>query len=272
MCSRRPERYTRIYRFTLLHSYMSSDDVLVIGRNPVLEALRHRPTEIEKVYIQQGGHGSVIQEIRSTADAADVPVQHVPSQRIDQLARSGNHQGVVARTAPLAYRDFDEMLAEIAPQYDDVQARKPLLLMIDQVTDPHNFGALLRTAAAAGVAGVIVPSQHMAPLNPTTIKASAGTAGRIPVARVRSLSNSIDQLKERGYWIVGLTGEGDTTVWEMDWDRPIVLVLGSEGEGMRPSTERKCDFLVSIPMPGSVESLNVSVAGGISMFAAIRKK
>lgn len=250
---------------------MSSDDVdIIVGRNPVLEALRDRPTAIEKIFIQQGGHGSVIQEIRSTADEADVPVQHVPSQRIDQMARAQTHQGVVARTAPLQYHDFDEMLSGIAPRYEDVEARKPLLVMIDQVTDPQNFGALLRTAAAADVSGVIVPSQHMAPLNATTIKASAGTAGRIPVARVRSLTNSIDRLKERGYWVVGLTGQGQETVWEMDWDRPIVLVLGSEGEGMRPSTERKCDFLVSIPMPGAVESLNVSVAGGVAVFAAVR--
>lgn len=250
---------------------MSSEETeLIAGRNPVLEALRERPTDIEKIFIQKSAQGSVVDEIRSTADASDVPVQHVPSQRIDQMAPGQTHQGIAARTAPLSYRDFDEMLSEIAPRYADVEAQKPLLLMIDQVTDTHNFGAILRTAVAAGVRGVIVPSQHMAPLNATTIKASAGLAGQIPVARVRSLTNSIDMLKERGYWIAGLTGEAEESIWEMDWDRPLVLIVGSEGEGMRPSTERKCDFLLSIPMPGPAESLNVSVATGTALFAAVR--
>lgn len=250
----------------------SEESELIVGRNPVVEALKERPTEIEKIFIQKSAEGSVVNEIRSLADRSDVPVQHVPPQRIEQMASDYTHQGIVGRTAPLSYRGFDEMLSEIAPRYEDVQARRPLLLVIDQITDTHNFGAILRTAVAADVAGVIVPSQHMAPLNTTTIKASAGLAGRVPVARVRSLANSIDMLKERGYWIAGLTGGAETSIWEMDWDRPLALVVGSEGEGMRASTERKCDFLVSIPMPGAAESLNVSVATGTALFSAVRQR
>lgn len=245
---------------------------LVFGRNPVFEVLKHRGTAVEKVYIQRGLHGRAINEIRSLADTSGIPIQHVPVRRIEKIARRGNHQGIVARIAPLEYRDVDEMLAEIAPTHKDVQERKPVLVMLDQVTDPQNFGAILRSAVAAGADGVIVPAQHMAPLNATTIKASAGTAMKIPVARVRSLSNTIHQLKERSYWIAGLTDEGETSVWEMDWDRPVVLVLGSEGEGMRPSTERECDFRVSIPLQGPIKSLNVSVAAGIGLFSAMRTR
>jgi 23S rRNA (guanosine2251-2'-O)-methyltransferase len=259
--------------FPVLSQFMASQETeLIVGRNPVVEVLRERPTEIEKIFIQKSAQGSIVDEIRSTADTSDVPVQHVPSQRIDQMVPGHTHQGIVARTAPLAYHQFDEMLSEIAPRYEDVQARKPLLLMIDQVTDTHNFGAILRTSVAAGVAGVIVPAQHMAPLNTTTIKASAGLAGHVPVARVRSLTNSIDRLKERGYWITGLTKKGGTSIWETDWVRPRVLIVGSEGKGMRPSTEEKCDVLVSIPMPGSAESLNVSVAAGTALFSAVRQR
>ena len=176
---------------------------------------------------------------------------------------------MVAFTSPIAYHDVDVMLAAIAPDLETIQRKKPILLVLDRIEDPHNFGAMVRTAVAAGAEGIIVPKQHMAPLNATVIKASAGTATRIPIARVDRLAEVIGQLKERGYWVMGTAEGGDTPVWKVDWDRPLALVMGSEGKGLHPRVADACDYLVSIPMPGDADSLNVSVAAGILLFAAV---
>ncbi len=246
----------------------SPDTLLIVGRNPVREALEREPGRIEKVMLQQGGRG--VDALRRAASEVGVPVQYVPQKRINQVAAGLRHQGVVAFTTPVANHDVDAMLAAIAPDLDTVQREKPLVLMLDRIEDPHNFGAMVRTAVAAGVGGVIVPKQHMAPLSATVIKASAGTATRLPIARVDNLAEVIEQLKERGYWVMGAAGDGDTSVWDVDWDRPVALVMGSEGKGLHPRVAKACDYLVSIPMRGDAESLNVSVAAGILLFAAIR--
>ena len=148
--------------------------------------------------------------------------------------------------------------------------RNPSLVVLDEISDPHNFGAILRSAVASGASGVIVPDRNQAPLGATALKASAGTAPRIPVARVTNLADALVQLKERGYWVAGLDGEAEKTVWTLDWDRPTALVIGSEGRGLRPRVRETCDYLVSIPMRGPAESLNASVAAGIALFAAVR--
>jgi 23S rRNA (guanosine2251-2'-O)-methyltransferase len=178
----------------------------------------------------------------------------------------------VAITAPIRYREVDDMLSDIAPTWDAVQTKKPLLLVIDRVTDPRNYGAILRSAVAAGTDGVIVPSREMAPLNAAAIKASAGTAPRIPIARSDDLARMLTRLKERGYFVYGAEGTAETTLWEGDWDRPVAIVLGSEGEGLAPNVVDACDELVSIPLRGPVESLNVSVAAGLLLFAAARPR
>lgn len=248
------------------------DTSLIAGRNPVREALERHPERIEKVMIRRGAGGGAIGAIRKAASAAGVPVQHVPGGRIDHEAGGVNHQGVIAVTAPVRYRGAEELLAEIAPSWDAVRVRKPLLLVIDRVTDPRNFGAILRSAVAAGVDGVFVPNQHMAPLNAAAIKASAGTATRVPIARVGDLPQLLKQLKERSYWVIGADGTADTSLWATDWDRPTALVLGSEGEGLHPSVREVCDRRVAIPMRGPAESLNVSVAAGILLFEAARPR
>lgn len=246
------------------------DTMCIVGRNPVREALERQPATIEKVMLLRGGRG--LDAFRHAATQAGVPVQYVPAQRLNEAAPGLNHQGIVAVITPLAYVDVDEMLATIAPALDVVQRTRPMLLILDRVEDPYNYGALLRTAVAAGVGGVIVPTNNMAPLSATVIKASAGTATRIPIARVDDLVTVLGQLKERGYWIMGTAGEGTTSVWEADWDRPLALVMGSEGQGMHPRVAATCDYLVSIPMRGDAESLNVSVAAGILLFAAARTR
>ncbi|MDX1547136.1 MAG: 23S rRNA (guanosine(2251)-2'-O)-methyltransferase RlmB, partial [Rhodothermales bacterium] len=225
---------------------------------------------LEKVMLQKGARG--LDALRHAADQAGVPVQYVPAGRLDRIAPGLTHQGVVAMAAPITYQDLDAMLGAIAPTYDAVQQRKPLLLALDRIEDPHNFGALLRSAVAAGADGVLVPARHMAPLSATTVKASAGTASRIPIARVDNLAEALLRLKERGYWVAGAAGDGETTVWDMDWDRPLALVMGSEGTGLRPRVAGVCDVRVAIPLRGHAESLNVSVAGGILLFAAARTR
>lgn len=248
------------------------DTSQIVGRNPVREALERSPERIEKVMIRRGAGGDAIQAIRAAASAAGVPVQHVPAARIDHEAGDVNHQGVVAVAAPVQYRVAEDLLAEIAPSWDAVRANKPLLLVIDRVTDPRNFGAILRSAVAAGVDGVFVPNRHMAPLNAAAIKASAGTATRVPIARVGDLPQLLKQLKERSYWVIGADGTADVSHWAMDWDRPTALVIGSEGEGLDPAVREVCDRLVAIPMRGPAESLNVSVAAGILLFTAARPR
>jgi 23S rRNA (guanosine2251-2'-O)-methyltransferase len=243
---------------------------VIVGRNPVREALEQDASRIEKVLLQKDGGGRTLDAVRRAASAAGVAVQYVPSHRLDKMAPGLNHQGTVALASPLAYREVHELLAEIAPDLPTVQAQKPMVLVLDQIEDPYNFGAILRSAVAAGVKGVIVPKQHMAPLNAAAIKASAGLANRMPVARAGNLAEVLFQLKERGYWVAGAAGEGTTSVWDMDWDRPLAIVMGSEGSGLRQRIAEACDYLVSIPMDAAAESLNVSVAAGILMFAAAR--
>jgi len=250
----------------------TDDTSTLIGRQPVLEALNRDDLGIEKVMLEQGASGEDIGVIRALADDRGAPVQYVPTTRLRHEADGAAHQGVVAIAAPIRYREVDEMLSDIAPTWSDVKAKTPLLLVIDRVTDPRNFGAILRSAVAAGTDGVIVPTREMAPLNAAAIKASAGTAPRIPIARSDNLPRLLTQLKERGYWIYGAEGTADTAHWDADWNRPAVVVLGSEGEGLAPEVAEACDELVAIPMRGPAESLNVSVAAGLLLFAAARAR
>ena len=257
----------------------SRTDVLA-GRNPVREALERADGRVEKVLLQKGVHGSAIDAIRNAARAANVPVQYVPQPKVDRLAPQAAHQGVVAVVAPVAYADLDDMLSGIAPTLDDVRERKPVLVVLDEVEDPRNFGAILRSALGAGVAGVVVPERRAAPLSAVAVKASAGAALQIPIARAGNLAEALHALKERGYWVVGLEGGGAadgrgggperTTVWDYDWDRAVAVVVGNEGKGLRPGVRAVCDVLAEIPLRGPAESLNVSVAAGVALFAAVR--
>ena len=255
-----------------MNSNPETDTSTIIGRQPVREALERGEVGIQKVMLEQDATGEDIGVIRSLADDRGAPVQYVPEARLRHEADGAAHQGVVAISAPIRYREVDEMLSDIAPTWGDVKARKPVLLVIDRVTDPRNFGAILRSAVAAGTDGVIVPTREMAPLNAAAIKASAGTAPRIPIARSDDLPRLLTSIKERGYWVVGAEGTAETPHWDADWDRPVAVVLGSEGEGLAPEVADACDELVAIPMPGPAESLNVSVAAGLLLFSASRAR
>jgi 23S rRNA (guanosine2251-2'-O)-methyltransferase len=249
-----------------------SDTTTIIGRNPVREALGRDDQGIEKIMLEQGATGQAIGEIRARAKDRGIPVQYVPESRLKHEADGAVHQGVVAIAGPVRYQSVHDMLSEIAPTWDDVQTAKPLILVIDRVTDTRNFGAILRSAVAAGVDGVIVPQKERAPLNAAAIKASAGTATRIPIARAADLPEVLQMLKERSYWVCGAEGTAETAVWDVDFDRPIAVVLGSEGKGLAPDVADACDVLASIPMRGPAESLNVSVAAGIFLLTAARSR
>lgn len=257
---------------------------VVAGRNPVRDLLAADASRVEKVVLQAGAHGSAVDDIRRLARSAGVVVQTVPAQRMNALAKGLTHQGVVALTTAVAYLDLDEMLSAVAPTLDDVREARPIVIVLDEIEDPHNFGAILRSAVAAGAAGAVVPDRRMAPLSAVAVKASAGTALRLPIARVGRLADALEQMKERGYWVVGLAGADDeaepappqaggverTTVWDYDWDRAVALVVGNEGRGLRPVVRAACDVLAEIPMRGPAESLNASVAAGVALFAATR--
>ncbi len=251
---------------------MADQTGIIAGRNPVREALERGERSVEKVLLAKGASGRPVDAIRRAAKEAGVPVQFVPQPKLNALAPGVNHQGVVAVASAVEYADLEAMLYGIAADPDAVRAQQPILVAIDEITDPHNFGAILRSAVAAGASGVIVPERNMAPLGTTAVKASAGTAARIPVARTSNLGDALLQLKERGYWIVGLDGDGEETIWTLDWDRALVLVVGSEGRGLRTRTRDLCDHRVRVPMRGPAESLNASVATGVALFAAVRDR
>jgi 23S rRNA (guanosine2251-2'-O)-methyltransferase len=244
----------------------------VPGRKPVRAALASSDLNIECVYIRRDMKGSIVTEIRRTCGEQGVPVKFVPQEKLDRLADGALHQGVVALTTAIEVQDLDGMLAEIAPSWDDTKRLNPLLLIPDRISDPHNLGAIVRSAAAFGCSGIVLPERNSAPLGTTTIKASAGTALAMRFARVANLGQAIRQLKERGYWVAGLAAEGNISLDDVDWKRPIVLVVGSEAEGISRLVKDECDLLVSIPIAMNAESLNASVAAGIALHAAARSR
>lgn len=250
----------------------SEKKTAIAGRKPVLEALAEAGLTVETVYVRNGLKGSFAAQIRQACKSGHVPIKFVPQERLDRLAGEAVHQGVVALTSDVEILDLEGMLSQIAGSWDETARIKPLLLIPDRIYDPHNLGAIVRSAAAFGCNGIILPARQSAPLGPATIKSSAGTALDMLFARVNSLTQSIRQLKERGYWIAGLAGDGSTSLDEVDWDRPIVLVVGNEAEGISKRVRDECDLLVSIPISPRVESLNAAVATGIVLRAAARAK
>lgn len=248
---------------------MPTDSPLIItGRNAVREALEQNPESLEKVCLQRETRG--LREIRSLATKAGVPIQVLPREGLRRLAGGASHQGAIAQHASFAYVDYSKMLAAIAENLDVVKMQCPRILLLDGIQDPRNFGAIVRSAVAFGVKGIIVCSHHMAPVNAAMVKASSGTAVRMPTARVGRLADVIPELKERGYFVYGTSAQGACSIWNLNWNCPVALVIGSEGRGLFPDTERICDRLVSIPMSGDVESLNASVATGILLAVAFQ--
>ena len=240
-------------------------DVLV-GRNAVTEALRSG-RGINKLLVAQGDHLGSIGEIERLAHERQIPIEYVARQRIEQAAAGHRHQGVLAYVAPVAYAELSDILAQAA-----ARPEPPILLLLDDLEDPHNLGALLRTADAAGIAGVLIPRRRSVPLNATVAKTSAGAIEYVPVARIGNIVQTLKELKEKGFWVAGADMAGEKDYTEADLTGPLVLVVGGEGKGLSRLTRENCDFLVSLPMVGRINSLNASVAGSLLMYESLRQR
>ena len=228
--------------------------------------LRH-PQRVRRVMVAGGREAGRLAEVRALAQSAGVQLSTVEEAQLDKLAAGERHQGVVAELLPRA-GDPETQLEEALEAAGDA----PLLLVLDGVQDPHNLGACLRSADAAGVAAVLVPRDRAAGLTPVVRKVAAGAAETVPLVAVVNLARTLRELKERGVWLVGTDDSAEQTLYDAELTGPVALVMGSEGEGMRRLTRECCDQLVSIPMAGAVESLNVSVAAGVVLFEAVRQR
>jgi 23S rRNA (guanosine2251-2'-O)-methyltransferase len=239
----------------------------IVGRKPVLEALK-AGTALEKIALLAGIQGKPIEEIRALAKQNQIPVNEVNRQRFRELASDQMTQGVVAILQPRhKYVSLEAILAVA-----ESRLQKPFVLILDEIEDPHNLGALVRTAECAGVHGVVVPKHHSAPVNSTVTKTSAGATEHMAIAEVTNIVNTIDTLKKNGFWIIGLDGSGEKLSDAADYVSPIALVIGNEGKGIRRLVKEHCDHLVRIPLLGKIESLNASVAGALVMYEVVRQR
>jgi 23S rRNA (guanosine2251-2'-O)-methyltransferase len=246
-----------------------TEQQLLYGVNPIVEALRggRAPREI---IIAEGARDDRLRELITLARDQHVTIKRVPRAALDREAGSTHHQGVIAHIAAAAYADADVLLESIETRSG--ANHQPLLLVLDGVEDPHNLGAILRTAECAGVDGVFIPERRAAGLNETVAKASAGAVAHLKVSRVTNLSVLIRQLKERNLWVIGTAANAPTDYSAWDWTRPSVVVLGGEGTGLHRLVREHCDALVRVPVYGKIESLNVSVTAGIVLYEAVRQR
>jgi 23S rRNA (guanosine2251-2'-O)-methyltransferase len=239
----------------------------IVGINPVEGALSNDAERVRELVVEQGQRNARVLELAERAKALKITVNHRPREQLDKLAGEARHQGVAAlyEAPPMAHEN--DLAALMERDGSDT-----LVLVLDGVTDPHNLGACLRSAAAAKVTAVIVPKDRAVGLTPVVRRASAGGADRVPLIAVTNLARTLRELKDAGVWITGLAGDTDTSIYGVDFKGPVALVLGGEGEGIRRLTRELCDFVAKIPMPGTMESLNVSVATGVVLFEALRQR
>jgi 23S rRNA (guanosine2251-2'-O)-methyltransferase len=239
--------------------------LLIEGRNAVLEAFRSGKT-IDKLYVLDGCRDGPVQTIVREARKQDTIITFVPRERLDQLAQSRNHQGVLAQAAAYDYVQVEDMLKKARDQ-----GEPPFLILLDGIEDPHNLGAIIRTANLAGAHGVIIPKRRAAGLTATVAKASAGALNYTPVAKVSSLKAAMEQLKKEGLWFVCADMDGEM-MYRLDLKGPIGLVIGSEGEGVGRLVKETCDMTAAIPMKGDIDSLNASVAAGVLAYEIVRQR
>ena len=233
----------------------------IYGINPVKVLLGQPETGLEKIIIASGRGGSVVAEIIEIARQKKIPVEFRVRQRLDELAGSFDHQGVIGLRQAFVYSDLDVLIKNRSKSLNF-----DLILILDSIMDPQNLGSIIRTAHCLGANGIVIPTDRAAPVTASVIKASAGSAEQLPVARVTNLSQTIDYLKDKGFWVFGAEAHAEKKLREMDFNCPVVLVLGGEAKGIRPLIKKKCDFLLTIPMAGSFDSFNVAVAAGIIQY------
>lgn len=236
----------------------------IIGKNAVTEALKSE-RDINKIWIAEGSQRGM-QQITNLAKEMNVLIQFVPKKKIDSMVE-GNHQGVLAQVAAYQYAELDDLFDKAEKKNEP-----PFFLLLDEIEDPHNLGSIMRTADATGAHGIIIPKRRAVGLTATVAKASTGAIEHIPVVRVTNMARTIDELKERGVWIVGTDAKGKEDYRQFDGKMPLGIVIGSEGKGMGRLIKDKCDFLIRMPMQGHVTSLNASVAAAILMYEVYRKR
>ena len=241
------------------------EEFTIEGRNAVLEAFRSGKP-IDRIYIQDGCQDGPIMSIKREAKKHDTLIKYVAKERLDQMSETGKHQGVIACAAAYEYAQVEDMLA-LAEQ----KGESPFLFLLDNIEDPHNLGAIIRTANLAGAHGVIIPKNRAVGLTATVARTSAGALNYTPVAKVTNLGKTIEDLKKKGLWFV-CADMGGTTMYDLDLKGPIGLVIGNEGEGVGRLIKEKCDFVASIPMKGDIDSLNASVAAGVLAYEIVRQR
>lgn len=241
-------------------------DGVIEGRNAVIEALR-AGTAIDKIYLAKGDTDSALGHIANTARANGVVVVNADRRKLDEMSRTHAHQGVIAVAAVREYASIEDIF-----QRAEERGEAPLIVICDELSDPHNLGAVIRTAECAGAHGVVIPKRRSAGLTAIVAKTSAGAVSHIPVARVPNLTALMKELQKRGVWIFGAEMNGNTSLYEADLKGPTAIVIGSEGSGMSRLVAETCDFTVSIPMKGKINSLNASAAAAILLYEAVRQR
>lgn len=244
---------------------MRYEEFVIEGRNAVIEAFRAGKT-VDKLFVlehcKEGSMNTVLRE----AKKHDTIINYVKKERLDQMSETGKHQGVIAYIAAFEYATVDDILKKV-----EDKGEPPFVVVLDDIEDPHNLGAIIRTANLAGAHGVIIPKHRAAGLTATAVKASAGAVSYTPVAKVTNISKTIEELKDKGLWFV-CADMGGTTMYDLDLKGPIGLVVGNEGKGVSRLVKEKCDFIASIPMFGDIDSLNASVATGVLAYEIVRQR
>lgn len=238
---------------------------IICGRNPVLEAVRSG-REIDRLLVAHGVSGGSVAAIIAKCRAKGILIKEVSPQKLDYYCGGANHQGVAVMFASQEYASVDDIFAAAEKKNE-----KPFIIVCDEIEDPHNLGAIIRTAEACGVHGIIIPQRRSASLNATVAKAACGALEYMPVARVTNIANTLDGLKSHGVWVFGADMDGDDYT-KTDFDIPCALVIGNEGKGIGTLTAKKCDAIISLPMYGKINSLNASVAAGVLMYEVVRRR
>lgn len=244
---------------------MRYEELTIEGRNAVLEAFRSGRT-IDKLFVLDGCQDGPVRTILREARKYDTIINYVPRERLDQISETGKHQGVIAYAAAYEYAEVEDMLKAA-----EEKGEPPFLILLDGIEDPHNLGAIIRTANLAGAHGVIIPKNRAAGLTATVARTSAGALNYTPVAKVTNLAKTIEELKKEGLWFV-CADMGGTTMYDLNLKGPIGLVIGNEGEGVGRLVKEKCDMVASIPMKGDIDSLNASVATGVLAYEIVRQR
>lgn len=244
---------------------MNNEELTIEGRNAVIEAFRSGKP-IDRLFVLDGCQDGPVKTILREARKGDTIINFVKKERLDQISSTGKHQGVIAYAAAYEYSDIEDMFA-----LAEEKGEPPFLILLDNIEDPHNLGAIIRTANQAGAHGVIIPKRHAVGLTATVARTSAGALNYTPVAKVTNMANTIEQLKERGLWFVCADMDGEV-MYKLDLKGPIGVVIGNEGDGVGRLVKEKCDFIAQIPMKGDIDSLNASVAMGILSYEIVRQR